>query len=29
MENKPDFPAPPKTPKELVAALKNSAQGHN
>lgn len=29
MENKPDFPAPPKTPKELVAAVKSSAQGHN
>ena len=29
MENKPDFPAPPKTPRELVAALKKSAQGHN
>ena len=27
MENKPDFPSPPKTPRELVAALKNSAQG--
>ena len=29
MENKPGFPAPPKTVKELVTALKNSAQGQN
>jgi Pyruvate/2-oxoacid:ferredoxin oxidoreductase delta subunit len=29
MENKPGFPAPPKTVKELVTALKNNAQGQN
>jgi Pyruvate/2-oxoacid:ferredoxin oxidoreductase delta subunit/DNA-binding Lrp family transcriptional regulator len=29
MENKPGFPAPPKTVKELATALKNSAQGQN
>jgi hypothetical protein len=29
MENKPGFPAPPKTVKELVTAVKNSAQGQN
>jgi hypothetical protein len=29
METKPGFPAPPKTVKELVTALKNSVQGRN
>jgi Fe-S-cluster-containing hydrogenase component 2 len=29
MENKPGFSTPPKTVKELVTALKNSAQGQN
>ena len=29
MENKPGFATPPKTVKELVTALKNSAQGQN
>jgi hypothetical protein len=29
MENKPGFPVPPKTVKELVRALKSTAQGQN
>jgi len=29
MESKPDFPTPPKTVKELVTALRSSAQGQN
>lgn len=29
MENKPGFPEPPKTVKELVTALKNNSQGQN
>jgi Fe-S-cluster-containing hydrogenase component 2 len=29
MEAKPGFPAPPKTPKELVAAFRSSAEGQS
>jgi hypothetical protein len=29
MENKPGFPTPPKTVKELVTALKNIPQGQD